>query len=393
MVGVGEPVARVQPAWPGKQEGQRVREAESSLRRDQLLPCPCRRPARPRGEAGRGSPGSPARSEVPGWGQWPGATLVVSLNTGATGGQGQVTATLSEPGLAAWPHLAPVSQMASDRPHSPPSSLVLHKALLGVRSLPGAKLPPSGLACGPWVCDGLPGSPDGSRGAGGARTAGQGEARLPGAQPRPRAPGSCFQDPTGLRPPGHEARAPDLPARPGQTRQRAPARPWGCRRGEGRLPYLHLRRAPAKGEGTGPAGGTQAAGGGGGEGSGFSPSSSWSRCQPPARPPAASARTQGLLPFPAWKAPSLPPHPELRAWRKGPEPPAAFPLQDPPPPRGASMDACPGGEGPAAPLGRLSLAAATGGVPGPRLGRHSQDPGRTPPWEPACWHRCPGRFG
>lgn len=263
-----------------------------------------------------------------------------------------MTATLSEPGLAAWPLLAPASQMASDSPHSPPCSLILHKALLGVRSLPEAKLPPSGLACGPWVCSGLPGSPDGSGGAGGARTAGQGE-------PRPRAPGSCFQDPTGLRPPGHEARGPDLPARPGQTHQRAPAWPRGAGGARGACHTCGSEEPQRKGKELDLQAGPRLPGGGG-EGSGFSPSSSWSRCQPPARPPAASARTQGLLPFPAWKAPSLPPHPELRAWRRGLEPPAAFPLQDPasPPPAGASMDACPGREGPAAPLGRPSLAAA-----------------------------------
>lgn len=48
------PVARVPPAWPGKQEGQRVREAETSLRRDRLLPCPCCPPAWPRGKAASG---------------------------------------------------------------------------------------------------------------------------------------------------------------------------------------------------------------------------------------------------------------------------------------------------------------------------------------------------
>lgn len=79
---------------------------------------------------------SSAREEMPGWGQKPSATVVISLDTGVTGGRGLVTATLSvqvlalgsrEQGVAAastpW-----VCQMVSDIPQPSTPSSILHKA-------------------------------------------------------------------------------------------------------------------------------------------------------------------------------------------------------------------------------------------------------------------------
>lgn len=108
-------------------------------------------------------------------------------------------------------------------------------------------------------------------------------------------------------------------------------------------------------------------------------------------PPAGRQRPDTRTPsLSSLESPLPAPHPEPRAWRRGPEPPAAFPSQTgAPAPRPEPLWTRVLGEealqppGPAPP-GRCPC----GGCPGLAWADTLRTLGRTPPREPACWHRC-----
>lgn len=213
------PVAGVQPAWPGKQEGQRVREPETSLRRDQLLPCRPR--ALPRGEAAVSQARSrawllrvPCQQRGARVGPMPGCHVGhLPKHRGAwRAGEGDSHCLRARPGCVATPRAHQPGGF-----HSPTAHL-----LLGSCSRPtaaqrfcwgcGASRGPHCLlldlldATGPLVPRMAAGE------LGGPGRLGRGRPGSARAQPRPTVSGSCSKDPAGLRPPGHAAWGPNPPA-------------------------------------------------------------------------------------------------------------------------------------------------------------------------------------